>query len=75
MRDCKRNDPTKSALSKHVTETLHEPDWLNARPVQFETNRHKRIFLESYHINSKPHTMNDKRTTYFPAVYGSLLQQ
>ena len=72
IRDCQRNDATKTALSKHVCETSHEVDWQNANVLEFENGYHKRVFLESFHINSKPNTMNDKRTVKFPPVYAAL---
>ena len=63
----------KSALSEHVMNKVHLIDWQNAKIIQQESNYKKRLFLESWHINKNPKTMNRKDGSNLPNVYKSLL--
>ena len=72
-----RNATTKSieenstALCKHTITLDHELDWENSKVLTFETNNRKRRFIESFYINQKHNSMNDKKSIFMPAIYNN----
>ena len=59
----------RTALSKHAITQNHTFNWNQSKLLQFETNYHKRKFIESFFINNNPKSMNDKKSVLFPNVY------
>ena len=59
----------RTALSKHAITQNHTFNWNQSKLVQFETNYHKRKFIESFFINNNRKSMNDKKSVLFPNVY------
>ena len=75
QRDIGKCDYEKSALSKHAYCNDHRIDWEEATILEREDHYKKRLFLESYHINSISQAMNDKKTCMFPAAYQTIFQR
>ena len=57
------------ALCKHAITLDHELDWETSKMLTFETNYHKRRFIESFYINQKQNSMNDEKSVFMPALY------
>lgn len=72
QRDIEKGDEEKSALSKHAIHNDHRINWKEARILEREEHYKKRLFLESFHINSTKNSMNDKKTCMFPSAYRSI---
>ena len=45
----------RTALSKHAISQNHTFNWNQSKLLQFETNYHKRKFIESFFINNNPY--------------------
>ena len=60
-----------TALCKHAVTLDHELDWENSKVLTFETNHHKRRFIESCNINQKQNSMNHKKSVFMPAIYNN----
>ena len=74
-RAVKYQRPEKSALCEHSISKDHIISWSKAKILATESDYSKRIFLESWHINSKSHVMNRNDGSTFPAVYSDLLKR
>ena len=73
-RAIKYQRPEKSALCEHSISMDHVISWSEAKILKTENDYWKRLFLESWHINSKPHVMNRNDGNAFPSVYLELLK-
>ena len=70
----KNQRPHLSALCEHSITKDHIIFWTEAKILELETDYRKRLSLESWHINAKPHVMNRNDGSSFPAVYLDLLK-
>ena len=48
-------------------------DWENTITLKVETDYNKRLFVESWFINSKSNVINRNNENFFPSVYNKLL--
>jgi len=63
----------KIALTKHAAQSGHAFNWDCAHVLHHVNSFHKSIFLESFYINLKTNTVNDKSAN-FPAIYYNVLK-
>ena len=68
-RAIKNQGPDLSALSEHSIAMYHIISWTKAKILKLETDYRKLLSFESWHINAKPHVMNQNDGSSFPAVY------
>ena len=73
-RAIKNQRPDLSALCEHSITMDHIISWAEAKILELETDYRKRLSSESWYINAKPHVMNRKDGSSFPAVYLDLLK-
>ena len=59
----------RTALSKHAIAENHNFDWDQSKILQFETDYHKRKFIETYYINKATNAINDKSSVQFSFIY------
>ena len=59
----------KTALVKHVVNFQHNIDFDNSSILAFESDFFKRRFLESFFINNKITTVNDKENCFYNEIY------
>ena len=62
----------KTALVKHVVNFQHNIDFDNSSILAFESDFFKRRFLESFFINNKIITVNDKENCFYNEIYNEL---
>ena len=62
----------KTALVKHVVNFQHNIDFDNSSILAFESDFFKRRFLESFFINNKITTVNDKENCFYNEIYNEL---
>ena len=72
-RSIKYQRPEKSALCQHTISMDHRINWNEAEILKLESDYSKRLFAESWYINSKSHVMNRNDGNSFPPVYQKLL--
>ena len=63
-----------SVLCEHCITMDHIISWTEAKILELETDYRKRLSIESWHINAKPHVMNRNDGNIFPAVCLDLLK-
>ena len=68
----KNGDSTKSAFAHHSLTSKQSINWADSRILENEEDYYRRLFLESYHINSRNDTMNKKESVLFPSIYREL---
>ena len=62
----------KTALVKHVVNFQYDIDFNNCSILAFESDFFKRRFLESFFINNKITTVNDKENFFYNEIYNEL---
>ena len=62
----------KTALVKHVVNFQHNIDFDNSSILAFESDFFKHRFLESFFINNKITTVNDKENCFYNEIYNEL---
>ena len=62
----------KTALVKHVVNFQHNIDFDDSSILAFESDFFKRRFLESFFINNKITTVNDKENCFYNEIYNDL---
>ena len=67
-RAIKNQCPDLSALCEHSITMDHILSWTEAKIQKLETGYRKQLSFESWHINAKPHVMNQNDGSLFPAV-------
>ena len=60
-----------TALCEHAISLDHELESENSKVLIFETNYHKRRFIESFFTNQKQNSMNDKKSVFMPTIYNN----
>ena len=73
-RAIKNQHPDLSVLCEHSITMDHTIPWTEAKILKLETDYRKHLSFESWHINAKPHVMNQNDGSSFPAVYLYLLK-
>jgi len=58
-----------NALPEHAITTKHTTNWPKTKILQLETDLKKRLFLESFFINTNGNIMNSKTNYLFTSVY------
>lgn len=58
--DIKCNNPNKTALSQHVLDSKHVPNFEETKILSIEKNVNKRLILEALYIQTSERTMNRK---------------
>ena len=72
-RSIKYQRPEQSALADHSMSMDHKINWEEAKILKLESDYFKRLFTETWYINSKSHVMNRNDGNSFPSVYYKLL--
>ena len=62
----------KTALVKHVVNFQHNIDFDNSSILAFKSDFFKRLFLQSFFINNKITTVNDKENYFYNEIYNDL---
>uniref|UniRef100_A0A131XB29 Putative reverse transcriptase n=1 Tax=Hyalomma excavatum TaxID=257692 RepID=A0A131XB29_9ACAR len=71
--DVRKFDRQRSALAEHSEVHDHRIDFENSRVLDLETSFHKRLFVESWHIQATPGNVN-RSAGAMPSVYFSGLR-